>query len=474
MPRRTLKPSFPKALGAVAAIVTLAAGVSALHAAPRIQPCASTEYAASIGDAAKRPGADRLTIVLAGDTGFNPKGAAVEPEGFSKNGTHVSFSEVLSGVARDVDGDFAFVNLETVVTDRNDLVPDSKGQTAPYNFKSHPAGLKALIDAGFNLFSLANNHSMDYGAIGAQETLYHFAVAAAERPIAYAGLGTTFEEATRPGCLELGDVKLGFAATGIITGQRDEHRAGQDKPGQAAYRRPADFQLVVNRLAALPAGYRILSIHYGLEGRVVPDQRQLEQWRGFAAQEKGIDLIVGHHPHVAQGVELAGNSLIFYGLGNFVHPGTAEMTRFGICRDYGLMAKVHLARLEGDWKVEAIEAIPLTKTHIRPEHFPPQESARRIYALNYLGARLGDGATSQGVRFTPRKDGSGLHCAPDAAALGGKVGALCADWRPAPPIPSGLSRQLASTCADKPFYGAGQKSAESQRRSGASARARER
>jgi hypothetical protein len=451
MPRRMLKPSFPKALGALAAIVTLAAGVSALHAAPRIQPCASTEYTASIGDAAKQPGPDRLTTVLAGDTGFNPKGAAVEPEGLSKNGTHVSFSEVLSGVARDVDGDFAFVNLETVVTDRNDLVPDSKGQTSPY--KSHPAGLKALIDNGFNLFSLANNHSMDYGAIGAQETLYHFAVGAAERPIAYAGLGTTFEEATRPGCLELGDVKLSFAATGIITGQREEHRAGQDKPGQAAYRRPADFQLVVNRLAGLPADYRILSIHSGLEGRVVPDQRQLEQWRGFAAQEKGIDLIVGH-PHVAQGVELAGDSLIFYGLGNFVHPGTAEMTRFGICRDYGLMAKVHLARLEGDWKVEAIEAI---ETHIRPEQFTPQESALCIYALNYLGARLGDGATSQGVRFTPRKDGSGLYCAPDAAALGGKVGALCADWRPAPPIPSGLSRQLASARADKPFYGAGQK-----------------
>jgi hypothetical protein len=83
-------------------------------------------------------------------------------------------------------------------------------------------------------------------------------------------LGTTFEEATRPGCLELGDVKLGFAATGIITGQHEEHRAGQDKPGQAAYRRPADFQLVVHRLAALPADYRILSIHYGSRSASCP------------------------------------------------------------------------------------------------------------------------------------------------------------------------------------------------------------
>ena len=156
-------------------------------------------------------------------------------------------------------------------------------------------------------------------------------------------------------------------------------------------------------------------------------------------------------------MERVGNSLIFYGLGNFLHPGTAEMKRFGICRDYGLMAKVHLARLDGRWQVEAIEAIPLTKTHMRPERFPPQQSARRIYALNYLGAQLGDGGQAEGLRFTPRQDGSGLYCAAGAASLGGKVGALCAAWHPAPAIPKQLARQLASACADKPFYGAGTK-----------------
>jgi hypothetical protein len=58
-----LKPSFPKTLGAIAAIVTLAAGVSALHAAPgfSLAPALSTPH---------------RSIVLAGDTGFNPKGAA--------------------------------------------------------------------------------------------------------------------------------------------------------------------------------------------------------------------------------------------------------------------------------------------------------------------------------------------------------------------------------------------------------------
>ena len=460
MQSRLLKPTLLKPMGAAAAVIALVAGGSALHGVARLQPCASVEYTASIGSsagAAKPKSSDRLTIVLVGDTGFNPKGAAVEPGGFRKDGKLLSFTETLSGVARDVDGDLAFVNLETVVTDRNDLVPDAKGQTSPYNFKSHPLGLRALIDTGFNLFSLANNHSMDYGANGAEETLYHLAVAAAEQVIAYAGIGTNFEEATRPGCLKLGKTRIAFGATGIVTGQRPEHRAGPDKTGQAAYRNRADYELVVNRLAEVRADYRILSIHYGLEGRVVPDQRQLKDWRGLAARERGIDLIVGHHPHVAQGVELNGSSLIFYGLGNFMHPGTAPMARFGICRDYGLMAKVHLARIQGYWRAMAIEAIPLTKTHIRPERFAPREGIRRIYALNHLGAKLGDGNFAQGIRFTPRKDGTGLYCAKGADELEGKLGALCATWQPAPAIPRKLARHLTKACADKPFYGAAKK-----------------
>jgi len=223
------------------------------------------------------------------------------------------------------------------------------------------------------------------------------------------------------------------------------------------YRHRPDFETVVNRLAGMEADYRILSIHYGLEGRVVPDKRQLDDWRGLAARQKGIDLIVGHHPHVAQGVELNGKSLIFYGLGNFLHPGTAEMTRFGICRDYGLMAKVHLARADAGWRVEAIEAIPLTGTNMRPERFAAKDSATRIYALNHLAAQLDDGRGATGVRFTPRTDGSGVYCAPGAADLGGKLRAICASWRPAPEPPRKLARQLAKACEDKPFYGRGKK-----------------
>ncbi len=416
----------------------------------------TTELTASIGASpAKGPGLDRMTIVLVGDAGFNPTDAAVDAKGLHKGRAVTPFADMTSGIAREIDGDLAFVNLETVVTDRNDLKPENKGggKEAPFHFRSHPAALKALIDVGFNLFSLANNHAMDYGDPGVEETLYHLAVANTERAIAYAGLGSNFDEAIKPACLDLDGTRIGFDAIGIITGDYQQYRATDKSAGQASYRNRPDFEAVVNKLVALPADYRILSIHYGLEGRVVPDQRQLDEWRGFAAGEKGIDLIVGHHPHVAQGVEMDGKSLIFYGLGNFLHPGTAEMTRFGICRDYGLMAKVHLARIDGSWRVEAIQAIPLTDTQMKPERFAAKDAETRIYALNHLSAGLDDDKGAKGVRFTPQADGSGLYCADGAAALGGKIGTLCQGWLPAAEPDKPIADKIADACEDKPFYG---------------------
>jgi poly-gamma-glutamate synthesis protein (capsule biosynthesis protein) len=452
MARRWLKPLGIAAAGV--ALLTAAGGL--LYAGARTAPCDRTELTASIGTAhtdSQQPASlDRLTIVLVGDAGFNSTDAKVDASGLRKGKQVMGFTEALSGVAADVDGDLAFINLETVVTDRNDIPPETKGKGA-FHFRSHPAALKALIDVGFNLFSLANNHSFDYGAAGIEETLYHVAVANAQKAIAFAGIGSNFEEAIKPGCVDLNGTRIALGAIGIITGDQPQYRAGPNKAGQASYRDRADFEAAVGKLVAMPADYRILSIHYGLEGRVTPDDRQLADWRSFAAGEKSIDLIVGHHPHVVQGVELNGKSLIFYGLGNFLHPGTAEMTRFGICRDYGLLAKVHLARQGGGWQVAAIEAIPLTNTQLKPEHFKPDEATKRIYALNHLAAELDDEKGAKGVRFSPQPDGSGLYCADNASAFGGEIAALCQSWQQAADPEQALGKKIAQACEDKPFYG---------------------
>jgi len=389
--------------------------------------------------------ADEVTITLVGDVGLNRSGQPVEADGVRRDGFQ-TWADTTSRIDNEINGDLNFMNLETVVTDRNDLAADSKEQRAPFNFRTHPNGVRYLASRGFNLFSLANNHSMDYGIEGLEETLKHVGKLEKEHRVVAAGVGMNSEQASRPKRVSVKDSDIAFAATGIVTNNLERHRAGPDKPGQSAYRFDDDFAEVRRRLVATPADYRILSIHYGEEGHVLADTKQFADYRELAAKQDGIDLIVGHHAHVVRGVELAGKSLIFYGLGNFLHHGTADISGKSICRNWGLMARVHLKRqADGKLALRAVEAIPVTDTHYRPRRITGEAGAAHIYALNYLGANLGPG--SNGVAFTPQTDGTGLYCLPGADKDGGSIGALCKGYRPAPPMPENLEEPIAESCS---------------------------
>jgi poly-gamma-glutamate synthesis protein (capsule biosynthesis protein) len=313
----------------------------------------------------------------------------------------------------------------------------------------HPNGLAHLVATGFNLLSLANNHSMDYGPPGLEETLRHVGTLKGKGLLGAAGVGRDRGEASRPEVLEMKGAQIAFSAIGIVTNNLERHRAGPGRPGQIAYRFDDDFAEVRRRLVTTPAAFRILSIHYGVEGQVRADARQIAEWRGMAAGRDGIDLIVGHHAHVVRGVEMHGRSLIFYGLGNFLHHGTANMSGKGICRDYGLLARVYATRAnDGRLAIRAVEALPVTDTHFRPRRLVGDAGRARIHVLNYLAQTLDYAATgARGLRFTPQKDGSGLYCTPGAEALGGRIGALCRAHAPAPGIPASLLGAIAASCS---------------------------
>ena len=82
---------------------------------------------------------DQVTIVLTGDTGFNRSGQPVEADGVRRGGFQ-TWADTTSLIADDINGDLNFTNIETVVTDRNDLTPDTKGQGGPFNFRTPPTG----------------------------------------------------------------------------------------------------------------------------------------------------------------------------------------------------------------------------------------------------------------------------------------------------------------------------------------------
>ena len=381
------------------------------------------------------PTETHVTIVLAGDTGLNGSFQPVYASHGIKHGARLAWGDATAEISREINGDINFANLETVVTDRNDLSPNLK----LFGFRTHPSGVKHLVQIGVNVVSTANNHSMDFGLEGARETLRQLS----DIGVAHAGLGSNRSAARAPRLMVLKGRSFAFGAVGIIGSGYGSPAEGEERVGHLSYSE-RDVGEAAGALAATAADYRMLSVHYGQEFEVntsASDQRRLT---GALAQ--GVDLVVGHHHHVANGVEIVNGRAVFYGLGNFLHWGTQDMARFDICRDYGLLARVHLAAAPGErLMVRAIEALPITQMHKTPRVMSGEAGAARVHVLNHLAKRFG----ASGVRFAPQADGTGLYCAPGAERLSGVVGARCANASAIGEPPAELAAKIQAACSKK-------------------------
>lgn len=378
-----------------------------------------------------------ITLVVVGDVGLNRNQLPVDPEGVLEGRGTLTWAEMTANIEPLIDGDLNFMNFETVITDRNDLPRGNKRQKNPYLFRSHPAGVEHLARLGFNLVSAANNHAYDYGEDGVRETVRHLAAMANEGLLHFAGIGLDRASAARPAVFDHDGAQIAFGAIGIVTNMLDFHRAGDGKPGTLGYRTQEDWELATEKLAEPEADLRLLSVHYGYERDIRADDKQRHDYR-WAIDERDVDVVIGHHAHVVRGIELHRGKLIFYGLGNFLIRGAANMGRkpeLRVCCDYGLLAKVHLGRAEaGGYEPLAVQIVPIFDMHRIARRLEPEEAARRVEVVSALGEELDEpGAGSVGLRFAPRPDGSGLWCAEGASAGPASVAELCEGWRPPGP-----------------------------------------
>jgi hypothetical protein len=182
-------------------------------------------------------------------------------------------------------------------------------QQGKCTLKSDPTWAEYLRSSGFRVMSLANNHTMDFGAEGllcTMETLR-------KSGIGFVGAGKNIEEACRPLFLECEGQKLAFLArTSVIVSSPSY--ASRTKPGVA-------FLDIVETKSAIKECRRqsnivILMLHWGIEHYSFPspDQRKLAQ----ELINEGADIVLGHHPHVLQGIERFNSGLVCYSLGNFI------------------------------------------------------------------------------------------------------------------------------------------------------------
>lgn len=374
---------------------------------------------------------EHLSLVFVGDTGLNASGARVSSEGGYKAGYLLSVDGSLEPMRPWLKADLVFANLETVVTDNNMIASRDK----MFVFRMHPAGARALVSAGINVFSTANNHAMDFGIAGAGETLKNMEALRGQGLLAWPGIGRSEREALMPQLFSVGDTKIAISAFGIGGGglPAREGNAG-------SLRGEENFKQLTDELAQAPADLRILSVHYGMEFAPVVTTTEAARFENLP---DGIDIVVGHHAHVARGAAITDGRLILYGLGNFLHFGTQNMARFDICRDFGLLAKVGMMRAtDGSMSLETVEAVPLTNMHKQTRPMAGDAAKLRIAVLNYLGARLDDKARgTQGLHFATQPDGTGLWCAK------GAVDPRCEGWILPPPTTGKADEAIKSACA---------------------------
>jgi poly-gamma-glutamate capsule biosynthesis protein CapA/YwtB (metallophosphatase superfamily) len=209
--------------------------------------------------------------------------------------------------------DWVVANLECTITDEG--LPEKKA----YTFAAPLEAASGLAQAGVNVVSLSNNHSLDYGLTGLTDTL---AVLQANQIHAF-GVAKDAIEAHKPLLLEKEGLTIALLGYTDVTIEKSTYFetqtwiAGDDKPG-LAWARLADVQKDVASARQM-ADLVIVYFHYGLENldHATRDQHQL----ATGAIDAGASLVLGAHSHRLQEIELYKGGLIVYSLGNFIFDG---------------------------------------------------------------------------------------------------------------------------------------------------------
>lgn len=239
-------------------------------------------------------GSTELTITFCGDI-------ALGAEIATYMGTS-TLGEWLSGVSSAWnDSDLLIGNLEGPWVTEAKPIADKLPELILY---SSGARLPQLASAGFSAVTLANNHILDCGTLGLAETIQGLN----QTGIYHAGAGMNLSEALKPAFIPVRNLIVGLVS--FCYGPP----ASRSSPGAAAYH--CKLMSRALREARAGADLVIAALHDGLEYSDVPPSQTKKKFRFLA--ENGADIVIGHHPHVLQGIEWHRGVPIAYSLGNFL------------------------------------------------------------------------------------------------------------------------------------------------------------
>jgi len=235
-----------------------------------------------------------VRLAFGGDCAFTEDlSEAIEQRGHEPFGDTV---EVLRAA------DIAMVNLESVLAPKD--APSRPHRPGAPILRGSPSVAPALARAGIDIVSVANNHAFDRGTEGLRASLDTLRNAG----VRSVGGGLSSDDALRPEILEVRGVRVGFLAFTETLNHRPDGSAAV-----AMIRKEA-----VGHIQALRSKVDVLvvSMHWGDQHTIDIAPRQV--WWAHEAVEAGADVVVGHHPHILQGVEVYQGSAVLYSLGNFL------------------------------------------------------------------------------------------------------------------------------------------------------------
>ena len=228
--------------------------------------------------------------------------------------------------------DLAFYNQESL------LGGTELGLSSYPRFNAPQEVGDAFIDAGFNLVSLANNHSLDMGEKGLRSSLAYWKKKS-KKGIMTAGSYSSFEERDKDVIMEKNGIKYALLSYTTTTN-------GLSRPEGKEYLvnvyDKAQVKKDVERLRG-KVDLLMVAMHWGEEYTHTPNANQEEIAKYLS--NLGVDIIIGHHPHVIQPVDFIGNTMVIYSLGNFI-----ASQQGAIAKHTGLMMSVTVHKKTVDGK----------------------------------------------------------------------------------------------------------------------------
>lgn len=210
----------------------------------------------------------------------------------------------------------AIANLE------NPVSVSGTDQGSVYSFRADPNVIVGLAATGFDIVSLANNHMLDWGSDAVRDTIDTLRL----RGIESVGAGETIAQANAPVIRVVHGMRVGFLSHTTLYRTSQEAR---ETYGVSATQPDAILANVRALKESKKTDVIVVLMHWGDEYEVRASAAQ----RDFARQliAAGANVVIGHHPHVAQEVEQVRGAWVAYSLGNFVFDQNfSEDTRTGL------------------------------------------------------------------------------------------------------------------------------------------------